>query len=69
MSTVVADAWSKGQDLTIHGWAYGVHDGLLKDLAITVAGRDELHAAYKSAIARVAAIRTSTSPQLQVMEH
>ncbi|MCL4813552.1 MAG: carbonate dehydratase [Vicinamibacteraceae bacterium] len=33
---VVRDAWSRGQALAVHGWAYSLHDGLLRDLDVTV---------------------------------
>lgn len=39
-STVVQDAWRRQQPLHIHGWIYGMTDGLLKDLQVTQ-GRDE----------------------------
>ena len=38
-STVLQDAWAKQQDITLHGWVYGVHDGLIQDLHMTVAAR------------------------------
>ena len=41
-TTVVRDAWARGQELTVHGWAYGLQDGLLRDLDATVAGTEEL---------------------------
>ena len=41
-TTVVRDAWERGQQLSIHGWVYGLHDGLLRDLGMSVAGIDEL---------------------------
>ena len=41
-TTVVRDAWERGQPLTIHSWVYGVHDGLLRDLGITVSSHEEL---------------------------
>ena len=41
-TTVVRDAWARGQDLTIHSWVYGVHDGLLRDLGITVTSYEEI---------------------------
>ena len=41
-TTVVQDAWERGQQLTIHGWIYGVHDGLLRDLGMSVSGADQL---------------------------
>ncbi|CAG2142828.1 carbonate dehydratase [Cupriavidus numazuensis] len=35
-STVVQDAWARGQELSVHGWIYGIHDGLLRDLEVSV---------------------------------
>ena len=34
-STVVTDAWRRGQEVAIHGWIYGLSDGLLRDLTVT----------------------------------
>lgn len=53
VSTVMVDAWSRGQKVTIHGWAFGVHDGLLQDLGITVDGSKPLEAIYKAAVQRI----------------
>ena len=50
-TTIVLDAWERGQELWIHGWIYGLKDGLLRDLNVTVAGADETVAAYQAAIA------------------
>jgi carbonic anhydrase len=41
-TTVVRDAWDRGQPLTVHGWAYGLKDGLLRDLDMTVSNIEEL---------------------------
>jgi carbonic anhydrase len=41
-TTIVQDAWERGQDLTVHGWVYGINDGQLQDLEITVNGFDQL---------------------------
>ena len=41
-TTVVQDAWERGQSLAIHGWVYGLSDGLLRDLGMTVSHADEL---------------------------
>jgi carbonic anhydrase len=38
----VQDAWERGQDLSVHGWVYGLHDGLLRDLGMTVSGPADL---------------------------
>jgi carbonic anhydrase len=35
-TTVVRDAWARGQALSVHGWIYGVHDGLIRDLGVCV---------------------------------
>ena len=42
VSTVMVDAWAKGQKVSIHGWAFGVHDGLLQDLHMTVTSTDAI---------------------------
>jgi carbonic anhydrase len=41
-TTVVQDAWERGQELTVHGWVYGLQDGLLRDLGMAVSAADEL---------------------------
>ncbi len=50
-TTVAADAWQRGQKVVVHGWVYGLHDGLLQDLAISVAGADAVGLAYDTALA------------------
>jgi carbonic anhydrase len=47
---VVQDAWQRGQDLTIHGWIYGLRDGLMRDLGMTVGKRDDIDASYTGAL-------------------
>lgn len=41
-TTVVQDAWRKGQAVSVHGWIYGVGDGLLKDLGVCFKCSDDL---------------------------
>ncbi|MET0859272.1 MAG: carbonate dehydratase [Telluria sp.] len=41
-TTVVRDAWERGQELSVHGWVYGLHDGLLRDLGMTVSKVEHL---------------------------
>lgn len=50
VSTVMTDAWGKGQKVTVHGWAYGVHDGLLQDLHMDVTSVDAIEPLYRAAI-------------------
>jgi carbonic anhydrase len=57
VSTVMTDAWAKGQKITVHGWAYGVHDGLLNDLHMSVSSADAIEPAYRAAVEGVIAAR------------
>jgi carbonic anhydrase len=50
-TTVVQDAWARGQKLSIHGWVYGLHDGLLRDIGPTVAASNEVVPRYRNALA------------------
>ena len=65
-TTVVQDAWERGQSVVVHGWVYGLHDGLLQDLKITVAKAADMPAAYGLAVgalkARYDAIRKGGRP-------
>ncbi|HJS04100.1 MAG TPA: carbonate dehydratase [Variovorax sp.] len=53
VSTVMEDAWSRGQSVAIHGWAFGVHDGLLQDLGMTINGIKPVESLYKAAVQRI----------------
>ncbi|HET9470174.1 MAG TPA: carbonate dehydratase [Usitatibacter sp.] len=50
-TTIVRDAWDRGQPLAVHGWVYGLKDGLLRDLATTVLRPEEAPAMYQAALA------------------
>ncbi|OGB30423.1 MAG: carbonic anhydrase [Burkholderiales bacterium RIFCSPLOWO2_12_FULL_61_40] len=52
-STVLQDAWGRGQDVTLHGWVYGLHDGLVQDLHMNVKGNAQLDTLYGEAISGV----------------
>src|SRR4051794_35315173 len=43
-TTIVTDAWDRGQELAIHGWAYGLADGLIHDLDVTVTRAGDVRA-------------------------
>jgi carbonic anhydrase len=49
-TTVVDNAWERGQDLTVHAWIYGLHNGLLQDLNLCVTSADDLRTHYRTAI-------------------
>ena len=48
---VVQDAWQRGQNLTIHGWIYGLKDGLVRDLGLTISSPDHIPERYEAALA------------------
>lgn len=50
-TTVVQDAWARGQELRVHGWIYGLHDGLIHDLDCSASSPVEAQHRYLSAIA------------------
>ncbi|MDB5730227.1 MAG: Carbonic anhydrase [Variovorax sp.] len=62
-STVMLDAWACGQSVHIHGWTFGVHDGLLNDLCMTVSGTDSLDELYRATIARLREKWSAGPPQ------
>jgi carbonic anhydrase len=49
-TTIVQSAWQRGQELVVHGWIYGLQDGLLRDLGVTIDNAEGLAAAYHGAI-------------------
>ena len=53
LSTVVGDAWARGQSLTVHGWVYSLHDGRVRELGMDVASPEALEPAYLNALAQV----------------
>ncbi|GMV43474.1 MAG: carbonic anhydrase [Myxococcales bacterium] len=52
-TVVVQDAWRRGQAVTVHGWIYGLCDGLLRDLGMTASGPEHVAARYAEALARL----------------
>jgi len=49
-TTIARDAWERGQALAVHGWIYGLQDGLLRDLSVTVTAFHETPTVYHAAI-------------------
>jgi carbonic anhydrase len=52
-TTITRDAWERGQELTVHGWIYGLKDGLLRDLDATVTNSEERFTVYEGAISKL----------------
>ena len=51
-TTIVQDAWSRGQDLTVHGWAYRLETGLVNDLGMSCSSVEEMTERYSKSIQR-----------------
>lgn len=52
MSNVLLDAWARGQKVSIHGWCYGLKDGLAKDLGVTMSNAEEVVDVFRAALKR-----------------
>ncbi len=49
-TTIARDAWERGQELTVHGWVYGLQDGILRDLNVSVTDFPETIPTYQAAL-------------------
>ena len=45
-TTIVQNAWKRGQELTVHGWIYGLKDGLVKDLGVSINAAEQLDGTF-----------------------
>lgn len=53
LTTIVQDAWARGQALSVHGWVYSLLDGRVRELGMDVSATEELTPAYENALARL----------------
>jgi len=58
-STVVQDAWARGQSLTVHSWVYSLHDGKINDLGFSVEGGSDVRQDYENTMRRICRIGAS----------
>ena len=52
LTNVIQDAWARGQKVTVHGWCYGLRDGLVKDLGVSMRQPAEVIAVLRTALQR-----------------
>jgi carbonic anhydrase len=57
LTTVVRDAWARGQKLSVHGWVYSLLDGRVRELGMDVGSAEQLQPAYERALSRLSADR------------
>ena len=65
-TTVVREAWARGQELAVHGWIYKLTDGLLRNLGMSLTAESEITTSYEAALAAAAAGRVITYGQRQM---
>ncbi|HEV3106575.1 MAG TPA: carbonate dehydratase [Trinickia sp.] len=65
-TTIVNDAWARSQPLAVHGLAYGVHDGRVRNLGMTISSPEMLEATYQRCVAAVSA-KSASSAQNDVV--
>jgi carbonic anhydrase len=56
-TTIVGDAWTRGQKLAVHGWVYRLSDGRIRDLGVSARSPDESETKYYDAVKRLASAR------------
>ena len=49
-TTIIQNAWRKGQELAVHGWIYGLKDGLIRDLGLNLSRSEDLLPRYAAAL-------------------
>jgi len=52
-TSIARDAWDRGQELHVHGWIYGIADGLARDLHTTVSDFRDVKTVYQTAVAKL----------------
>ena len=52
-TTIMEDAWKRGQEITVHGLVYGLHDGHLRNLDVSISSTDEIYSKYQYARQRI----------------
>jgi len=61
-TTIVRDAWQRGQSLTVHSWIYALQDGLLRNLGMSISAPEMLEPQYRGALAAVEASEPFAAP-------
>ena len=61
-TSIVRDAWERGQSLAVHGWVYGIKDGFLRDLQVTATRPTEAETSYRAAVAAMGSGLTQGLP-------
>ena len=58
-TSIVQEAWERGQSLSVHGWIYGLHDGRLRNLGLSASRLSDLSTTYPLALAEIGGVRNT----------
>jgi len=61
-TTIVRDAWERRQDLTVHSWIYGLRDGLIRNLGMSISSVAQIDTQYRTALAAIESGEPFTAP-------
>jgi carbonic anhydrase len=61
-TTIARDAWDRKQPLTVHGWIYGLKDGLIRNLGLNISSAEEFEPQYSAALAAIESGEPFTAP-------
>lgn len=61
-TTILRDAWARGEDVTVHGWIYSLHDGLVSDLGVSISSDTDIKAAWAEAVESVYSLAVENAP-------
>jgi carbonic anhydrase len=59
LTNVIQDAWARNQKISVHGWCYGLKDGLVKDLGVSMSQPGEVMSVFRNALKRYPRGQTS----------
>jgi carbonic anhydrase len=54
-TTILRDAWDRGQPITVHSWIYGIKDGIMRNLGMSVSEPHQFESQYRAALASIEA--------------
>jgi carbonic anhydrase len=55
LTTIARDAWDRGQALTVHSWIYGLKDGIMRDLGMSISSVKDIDVQYRKALSAIEA--------------
>lgn len=64
-TTVMREAWARGQNVTLHGWCYSLEDGLVRDLGMSSRSGDEAYRNFHDSTRKMLGSKTTLADSFQ----